>query len=136
MDSTDPARRALGGDAAPVSYVVPVTGIRGRPSIYAELVAEWRAQGRAVPGRRDTAWDHVTAADSRPPAITSWAVGPCAGLARTADADADPAGERHADEPGHVPAILVPRGLPGPVFVWEGSACGGRVGVAGPLKAD
>ncbi|QOV40022.1 hypothetical protein IM697_17460 [Streptomyces ferrugineus] len=117
-----------------MSYVVPATGIRGRPSIYAELVAEWRAKGRAVPGRRDTAWDHATAADGRPTAVTSSAVGPCAGLAPAADAE--PAGEPHADEPGHVPAILVPRGLPGPVFVWEGSACGGRVGVAGPLKAD
>ncbi|GHH11200.1 hypothetical protein GCM10018780_48530 [Streptomyces lanatus] len=117
-----------------MSYVVPVTGVRGRPSIYAELVAEWRAKGRAVPGRRDTAGDPGAVTDARAQAVTSWAVGRCAGLARAVDTG--PAGVRRTDEPGRVPAIVVPRGLPGPVFVWEGSALGGRVGVAGPFKAD
>ncbi|MFJ7071428.1 hypothetical protein [Streptomyces sp. NPDC098781] len=134
MDSSESARRVLRGEAAPVSYVVPVTGVRGQPSIYAALVAEWRAQGRAVPGRRDTAWDGVTAPEGQGQAVTSWAVGPCAGLAPAVDNG--PARALYADEPGHVPAVVVPRGLPGPMFVWEGSASRGRVGVADPLTID
>ncbi|WP_147997513.1 hypothetical protein [Streptomyces sp. uw30] len=155
MDSTDSARRVLGGDGAPVSYVVPVTGVRSQPSIYAALVAEWRAKGRTVPGRRDTLWDLLVAADDQGRAITSWAVGRCAGL--TPAVATEPADERRAhteerpaqedeglaqgdEQPTHaaerVPAIVVPRGLPGPLFVWEGSGSGGRVGVADPLTAD
>ncbi|MFJ8636708.1 hypothetical protein [Streptomyces sp. NPDC093568] len=123
MDSSESVRRVLGGDAAPASYVVPAAGVLGQPSIYAALVAEWRAKGRTVPGRRDG----VAAADSQGQAVTSWAVGRCAGLA--------PAEDRYVAEPApaSVPAVLVPRGLPGPMFVWEGSASRGRVGVADPL---
>ncbi|MFE5818820.1 hypothetical protein ACFQ6S_36090 [Streptomyces sp. NPDC056479] len=134
MDSPESVRRVLRGDAAPLSYVVPVTGVRGQPSIYAALVAEWRAKGRAVPGRRDTAWDGEPASEGQGQAVTSWAVGRCAGLAPAADAG--PAGARYSGEPDRVPAVVVPRGLPGPMFVWEGSARRGRVGVADPLTSD
>lgn len=133
MDSTETARRVLGSDAAPLSYVVPVTGVRGRPSIYAALVAEWRANGRTVPGRRDTWWDSAATADGPGRAVTSWAVGRCAGLARAVDAE--PAGEPHVETTERVPAVVVPRGLPGPVTVWQWSGWSGGVGRA-PLTAD
>ena len=166
MDSTDPTRRVLGGDGAPKSYVVPVTGVRGQPSIYAALVAEWRAKGRTVPGRRDMSWDLLVTAAGQGQTGTSWAVGPCSGLtpaigvgpasygparaeernSGTAERDA-PESERGSGEDGRglradgqpsppperVPAIVVPRGLPGPLFVWESGGGGGRVGVADPL---
>ncbi|MBT1093833.1 hypothetical protein ACF063_07680 [Streptomyces chartreusis] len=166
MDSTDPTRRVLGGDGAPKSYVVPVTGVRGQPSIYAALVAEWRAKGRTVPGRRDMSWDLLVAAAGQGQTGTSWAVGPCSGLTpaigagpasygparaeerhpATAERDA-PESQRGSGEDGRgpradgqpsppperVPAIVVPRGLPGPLFVWENGGGGGRVGVADPL---
>ncbi|WP_432194938.1 hypothetical protein [Streptomyces sp. bgisy027] len=169
MDSTDSTRRVLGGDGAPKSYVVPATGVRGQPSIYAALVAEWRAKGRTVPGRRDMSWDLLVAAGGRGQTGTSWAVGPCSGLtpalgAGPADHGPARAGERHAGAAGRdapesvggsvesgrgpgadgppgppperVPAIVVPRGLPGPLFVWESGGGGGRVGVADPLMGD
>lgn len=148
---------------------MPVTGVRGQPSIYAALVAEWRAKGRTVPGRRDMSWDLLVAAAGQGQTGTSWAVGPCSGL--TPAIGADPASygparteerhpgtaERDASEsergsgedgwgpradgqpsppPERVPAIVVPRGLPGPLFVWESGGGVGRVGVADPLMGD
>ncbi|MEU9660576.1 hypothetical protein [Streptomyces chartreusis] len=170
MDSTDSTRRVLGGDGAPRSYVVPVTGVRGQPSIYAALVAEWRAKGRTVPGRRDMSWDLLVAAAGQGQTGTSWAVGPCSGLtpaigagpasygpARaeehlpgTAERDAPESelgsgedgrgpradGPQPGSPPERVPAIVVPRGLPGPLFVWESGGGVGRVGVADPLMGD
>ncbi|MGW1608028.1 hypothetical protein ACWCQZ_01225 [Streptomyces sp. NPDC002285] len=136
MDSTEAARRFLGGDAAPVSYVVPVTGVRGQPSIYAALVAEWQANGRAVPRRHAPRWDSLATAYGQEQAVTSWTVGRFTGLARAVGAE--PAGERHVDVEAtdRVPAVVVPRGLPGPVGLWEWSGSNGRVSVAAPRTDD
>jgi hypothetical protein len=124
----------LGSEDAPLSYVVPATGVPGRPSIYAALVAEWRANGRAVPGRRDTWWDSVAVADGQGQAVTSWAVGRWTGPARAVDAE--PTGEGRVEATGRVPAVVVPRGLPGPAVVWEWDGSSGRVSVTAPLTAD
>ncbi|ELS51421.1 hypothetical protein [Streptomyces viridochromogenes] len=134
MDSTEPARRVLGSDAAPLSYVVPVTGVRGQPSIYAALVAEWHAKGRAVPGRRDPWWEPGAGADGQGRAVTFRAVGPFTGLTRAADAE--PTGGRRVEAAERVPAVVVPRGLSGPVRVWEWSGSSGRVSVVAPLRTD
>jgi hypothetical protein len=134
MDSTETARRVFGGDGAPVSYVVPATGVRGQPSIYAALVAEWHAKGRAVPERRDTWWDSVGAGDGQGQAVTSWAVGRFTGLARAVGTE--PASDRHVESAERVPAVVVPRGLPGPVDLWEWSGRNGRVSVADPRPTD
>ncbi|MET9831350.1 hypothetical protein ABZ078_19065 [Streptomyces sp. NPDC006385] len=115
-----------------MSYVVPATGVRGRPSIYAALVAEWHAKGRAVPGRRDGWRDSVTTTDGQ--AVTSWAVGLWSGLARAFDAE--PADERHPGATERVPAVVVPRGLPGPAGLWEWSSSSGRVRASSPPTAD
>ncbi len=121
-----------------MTYVVPVTGVRAQPSIYAALVAEWQANGRAVPRRRDTWWDSVAVADGPGRAVTSWAVGRWTGLVRALEAAS--AGEGHGDRHGlhageateRVPAVVVPRGLPGPVELWEWRGSGGRVSVSAP----
>jgi hypothetical protein len=134
MDSSEMARRVLGGDAAPLSYVVPATGVRGRQSIYAALVAEWHAKGRAVPGRRDAWRDPVTGTDGQGQAVTSWAVGRWNGLARAFDGE--PEGEGKAGPEERVPAVVVPRGLPGPAGLWEWSTGNGRVRASAPLPAD
>lgn len=134
MDSTEAARRFLGGDAAPVSYVVPVTGVRGQPSIYAALVAEWQAHGRAVPRRHAPRRDSLATAYGQEQAVTSWTVGRFTGLARAAGAE--PAREQHVDSAERVPAVVIPRGLPGPVGLWEWSGSNGRVSVAAPRTDD
>ncbi|MEU6544777.1 hypothetical protein [Streptomyces sp. NPDC046859] len=112
---------------------MPPTGAPGgRPSIYAALVAEWRANGRAVPQRLDTRRD--SAATGLGTAVTSWAAGRWRG----------PAG---APEPGRgaersfatvepIPAVIVPRGLPGPVNLWEWDGAEGHVSVVPPAKDD
>ncbi|WP_159029127.1 hypothetical protein [Streptomyces viridochromogenes] len=134
MDRLETARRGLGGAAAPVSYVVPATGVRSQPSIYAALVAEWHAKGRAVPERRDTWWECVGTGDGQGQAVTSWAVGRFTGLARVAGTE--PAGDPHVEPAERVPAVVVPRGLPGPVDLWEWSGRNGRVSVAAPRPTD
>ncbi|MET9968828.1 hypothetical protein ABZZ80_23585 [Streptomyces sp. NPDC006356] len=134
MDRLETARRILAGEAAPVSYVVPATGLRGQPSIYAALVAEWHAKGRAVPERRDTWWDAVGTGEGQGQTVTSWAVGRFTGPARAVDAE--PASDRHAEAAERVPAVVVPRGLPGPVDLWEWSGRNGRVSVAVPRPTD
>ncbi|WP_217213635.1 hypothetical protein [Streptomyces sp. AC550_RSS872] len=134
MDRLEPARRVLGGEAAPASYVVPATGLRGQPSIYAALVAEWYAKGRAVPERRDTWWDAVGVGEGQGQTVTSWAVGRFAGPALTVDAE--PTGDRQGEATERVPAVVVPRGLPGPVDLWEWRGRNGRVSVAVPRPAD
>ncbi|MFE6619777.1 hypothetical protein [Streptomyces sp. NPDC057740] len=134
MDRLEPARRVLGGDAAPASYVVPATGLRGQPSIYAALVAEWHAKGRAVPERRDSWRDAVGAGEGQGQTVTSWAVGRFAGPARAVDAE--PVSDRQGGAAERVPAVVVPRGLPGPVGLWEWSGGNGRVSVAVPRPPD
>ncbi|MEY9989471.1 hypothetical protein ABIE67_001503 [Streptomyces sp. V4I8] len=134
MDRLETGRRVRGGDAAPVSYVVPATGLRGQPSIYAALVAEWHAQGRAVPERRDTWWDSVGTGDGQGQAVTSWVVGRFTGLDRAGGTE--PASGRHVEAAERVPAVVVPRGLPGPVDLWEWSGRNGRVSVAAPHPTD
>lgn len=134
MDSTETARRVLGSHAAPVSYVVPATGLRGQPSIYAALVAEWHAKGRAVPERRDTRWDSVGGGYGQGQAVTSWAVGRFTGLARAVGTE--PTGDRQVEAAERVPAVVVPRGLPGPVDLWEWRGGNGRVSVAAPRPTD
>ncbi|MFE9017247.1 hypothetical protein ACFYNL_01485 [Streptomyces sp. NPDC007808] len=132
MDSSEMARRVLGGDAAPMSYLVPATGVRGRPSIYAALVAEWHAKGRAVPERRDTWRDSSGATDGH--AVTSWAVGRWSGLARALDVE--PVEGEYGGATERVPAVVVPRGLPGPAVLWEWSSSNGRVRACAPPTAD
>lgn len=117
-----------------MSYVVPATGLRGQPSIYAALVAEWHAKGRAVPERRDTWWDAVGTGEAQGQTVTSWAVGRFTGLAL--DADAEPASDPRGETTERVPAVVVPRGLPGPVDLWEWRGRNGRVSVAVPRPTD
>ncbi|MFG2550512.1 hypothetical protein [Streptomyces sp. NPDC048581] len=134
MDSIESARRVFGGDAAPVTYVVPVTGVRTQPSIYAALVAEWQANGRAVPRRRDTWWDSVTVADGPGRAVTTWAIGRWTGPVGALEAA--PGGDEQAEATERVPAVVVPRGLPGPMELWEWRGSGGRVSVSAPPTPD
>jgi len=87
MDSTHTALRFVPTrlrTAAP--YAELTNDYRKHPPIYAELVAEWRAKGRVIPEHR-----HVRE--------VLWA------------SFAAPAPE--ADEAEPVPAVPVPRGLPG-----------------------
>ncbi|WP_406437743.1 hypothetical protein OHB14_57665 [Streptomyces sp. NBC_01613] len=54
-------RRSLAGEPAPAPYaeLTHGSGTHGpgfSPPIYAQLVAEWRAKGRAVPGHPDVQW--------------------------------------------------------------------------------
>lgn len=115
-----------------MSYGVPVTGLRGRPSIYAALVAEWHAKGRAVPGRWEPSRGPFVTGDGH--AVTAWAVGRWSGLARAADAEA--AEERHPGDAEPVPAVVIPRGLPGPAGLWEWTIGSGRVRASAPPTAD
>jgi hypothetical protein len=86
MDSTHtallrvPTRARVGGP-----YAELTNGYRSNPPIYAQLVAEWRAEGRVIPERREVR-------------EVLWA------------SFAAPAPE--ADEAEPVPAVPVPRGLP------------------------
>ncbi|MFH9176938.1 hypothetical protein [Streptomyces albogriseolus] len=56
MDSTETARRLLGHGAVSRPYAQLTGGHAANTPIYAELVAEWRAKGHAVPGQRDGLW--------------------------------------------------------------------------------
>ncbi|MEU1201812.1 hypothetical protein ABZ446_37135 [Streptomyces sp. NPDC005813] len=90
MDSTHTALRPVptgGRTARP--YAEAIDDQRGHPPIYAQLVAEWRAEGRGVPERR--AIHQVV-----------WA------------SFAAPVPEKdEAEAVASVPAVPVPRGLPG-----------------------
>ncbi|MFK4868935.1 hypothetical protein ACI3K4_27355 [Streptomyces sp. CSMPJR101] len=133
MDNRDTARRVLGNDSAPLSYVVPPTGTPGgRPSIYAALVAEWRANGRTVPTRLDTRRD--SSATGLGAAGTSWAVGRWRGPAGTKEPDRGTERSFATTEP--VPAVVVPRGLPGPVNLWEWDGVAGHVSVVAPPTTE
>ncbi|WP_406176864.1 hypothetical protein [Streptomyces sp. NBC_00996] len=95
MDSTHtalrrvPARARVGGP-----YAELTNDYRSNAPIYAQLVAEWRAEGRVIPERRDVR-------------TVLWAT--FAAPAPQTEADVE------AAEP--VPAVPVPRGLPGWVRV-------------------
>ncbi|MGA5024760.1 hypothetical protein ACPCBE_11990 [Streptomyces griseoincarnatus] len=73
MDSTETARRLLGHGAASRPYAQLTGGHVANTPIYAELVAEWRAKGHAVPGHREGVWASfavMTAGDRGPaPAV-------------------------------------------------------------------
>ncbi|MFC7262544.1 hypothetical protein [Streptomyces lutosisoli] len=87
MDSTHTALRPVPGRAVTGGPYAELTNdYRSHPPIYAQLLAEWRAKGRGVPERRDVR-------------EVLWA------------SFAAPAPETHEAEP--VPAVPVPRGLPG-----------------------
>jgi len=80
---------------------------RYQPPIYAQLVAEWRAEGRQVPERRDVQWASF-AASSREEQRT-WPVLSWAGSRQTpteSGSDADPVVEQEAER---VPAVPAPR---------------------------
>ncbi|MET8893092.1 hypothetical protein [Streptomyces albogriseolus] len=70
MDSTETARRLLGHGAVSRPYAQLTGGHVANTPIYAELVAEWRAKGRTVPGHRDGLWASfaVVTANDRGPA--------------------------------------------------------------------
>ncbi|MFF4350161.1 hypothetical protein [Streptomyces sp. NPDC001530] len=82
-----PIRTRAGGP-----YAELTNDYRSNAPIYAELVAEWRAKGRVVPERRDVR-------------EVLWA-----SFAAPAPA---PAPAPDADDAEPVPAVPVPRGLPG-----------------------
>ncbi|WP_369251640.1 hypothetical protein [Streptomyces sp. R41] len=91
MDSTQTALRRVPTRARVGGPYAELTNdYRSNPPIYAQLVSEWRAKGRVVPERRDVR-------------EVLWA------------SFAAPAPE--ADEAETVPAVPVPRGLPGWVRV-------------------
>ncbi|GAA5018160.1 hypothetical protein [Streptomyces siamensis] len=93
MDSTHTALRPVptgGRTARP--YAEAIDDQRGHPPIYAQLVAEWRAEGRGVPERRairQVVWASFAAPVPEKDEVESVAA-------------ATP-----------VPAVPVPRGLPG-----------------------
>jgi hypothetical protein len=88
MDSTLTAPRRIPSRAyAGRPYAELTNDYRSHPPIYAQLVAEWRAEGRLVPERRDVR-------------EVLWAS--FAAPAPEADDEVEP-----------VPAVPVPRGLPG-----------------------
>lgn len=49
-------RRSLASKAAPGPYAELTHGPEFVPPIYAQLVAEWQAEGRAVPAQPDVQW--------------------------------------------------------------------------------
>ncbi|MGW0799675.1 hypothetical protein [Streptomyces sp. NPDC002692] len=147
MDSTHTARRRRPEEgSAGRPHAEPAAAHQAQPPIYAQLVAEWRAKGRTVPGNREVfevlwatfaapdplgsePWPAVSRADRRPagpqprpsailtertsrePERTSRDTDPAPGSgAGDAGGEAEAALEGRAE---HVPAVPVPRGLPG-----------------------
>jgi len=49
-------RRPLASEAVPAPYAELTHGPGACPPIYAQLVAEWQAEGRAVPAQPDVQW--------------------------------------------------------------------------------
>lgn len=57
MEQTSPTRECpFDGDPGPVRHAESGSGSWSRVPIYAGLVREWRARGRAVPGQTDLPW--------------------------------------------------------------------------------
>ncbi|MFF2382701.1 hypothetical protein [Streptomyces sp. NPDC058108] len=139
MDSTHTARRRRpeeGSAGRPPTE--SAAAHQAQPPIYAQLVAEWRAKGRTVPGSREVfevlwatfaapdplgsePWPAVSRADRRPAGPQ-----PRPSTIRTerSSRETDPAPGGGAIDAGggaeaavevkaeHVPAVPVPRGLP------------------------
>ncbi|MER5410775.1 hypothetical protein [Streptomyces sp. NPDC002769] len=121
MDSTHTARRRRPEeDFAGRPHAEPAAGHQAHPPIYAQLVAEWRAKGRTVPERREVfevLWASFSApnpleselrpagsrADRRP-------VGP---PPQPPSTPTEQAPVKELEEGEQVPAVPVPRGLPG-----------------------
>ncbi|MFE9996960.1 hypothetical protein [Streptomyces avermitilis] len=84
---------------------------RYHPPIYAQLVAEWKAEGRQVPERRDVQWASFAAASCREERrawpVLSWAGSRQAPTER--GSDTEPVVEQEAER---APAVPVPRGIP------------------------
>ncbi|MET9126780.1 hypothetical protein [Streptomyces sp. NPDC004528] len=139
MDSTHTARRRRpeeGSAGRPPAE--SAAAHQAQPPIYAQLVAEWRAKGRTVPGNREVfevlwatfaapdplgseLWPAVSRADRRPAGPQPR---PSAIRTERSSRETDPAPGGGASDAGgeaeaavevkaeHVPAVPVPRGLP------------------------
>ncbi|WP_393100884.1 hypothetical protein [Streptomyces sp. LN325] len=119
MDSTHTARRRRPEeDFAGRPHAEPAAGHPTHPPIYAQLVAEWRAKGRTVPERREVfevLWASFAAPD--PSESELWPAGSRA-VRRPVGPPSRPSDARTERGPGkeegeQVPAVPVPRGLPG-----------------------
>ncbi|MGW4983105.1 hypothetical protein [Streptomyces mirabilis] len=126
MDSTHTAqRRRPQPGLAGRPYAELTDGRLGRPPIHAQLVAEWRAEGRVVPEHREVVavlWASFAASSPFERAawpVDSWAemrderaTGPVPAEPRTVSAVSVPA-EPATVSADSVPAVPVPRGLLG-----------------------
>ncbi|MGW3635359.1 hypothetical protein ACWD7F_35355 [Streptomyces sp. NPDC005122] len=116
MDSTHSVRRRRPEkDFAGRPHAEPAAGHPTHPPIYAQLVSEWRAKGRTIPERREVLWASFAAPGplegERWPAgsrAVRRLVGP---PSRPSDARTERASGKEEGE--QVPAVPVPRGLPG-----------------------
>lgn len=122
MDSTHTARRRRPEeDSAGRPHAEPVAGHQAHTPIYAQLVAEWRAKGRTIPDRREVfevLWASFAAPD--PSESEPWPAGsrtdrrPVGPPPRPSEARMErPSGEEEGEAAEQVPAVPVPRGLPG-----------------------
>ncbi|MFF2999739.1 hypothetical protein ACFVTC_35120 [Streptomyces sp. NPDC057950] len=119
MDSTHTSRRRRPEEGfAGRPPAEPAAGHPTHPPIYAQLVAEWRSEGRTVPERREVfevLWASFAAPDpseGEPRPAGSQAVHRRVGPpSRPSDVRTEPAPEKDVGE--QVPAVPVPRGLPG-----------------------
>jgi hypothetical protein len=118
MDSTHTAgRRRPEHELVGRPCVELTDGQQSHPPIYAQLVAEWRAKGRGIPERRElfeVLWASFSAG---PLEAELWPVDPWADR-RPAEAPTPPSNtgterDRSDEQPLPVPAVPVPRGLPG-----------------------
>ncbi|MFD8216656.1 hypothetical protein ACFV2U_23615 [Streptomyces sp. NPDC059697] len=114
MDSTHTARRRRPEQGfAGRRYAELTDGRLGHPPIYAQLVAEWRANGRVVPEHREVVavlWASFAAAG--PFESAAWPVDSSAERRDEKTAGPVPA-EPETVSAGSVPAVPVPRGLLG-----------------------
>jgi hypothetical protein len=114
MDSTHTARRRRPEQSfAGRRYAELTDGRLGHPPIYAQLVAEWRVEGRVFPEHREVVavlWASFAA--SSPFDSAAWPVDSCAERRDEKTAGPVPAEPRTVPAVP-VPAVPVPRGLLG-----------------------